>query len=64
MNEDIVMDERAKKDLFTKLDCDGGKILDFLNLWAKNINEGKLGEGTPTMSRPKFTNLVSFPMIL
>ena len=68
MNEDIVIDEKTKGDLFHVLEENGSKILEFLNLWAKNINEGKIGEGTSLLSKWKFTNGVSLfsihPVIL
>ncbi len=58
MNDDIVIDEGTKRDLFRRLESESSKILTFLNMWAKNVNEGKIGEGTTLVPKWKFANSV------
>ena len=60
MTDDIVIDEWSKNILFKKLENDGEKILRFLNIWARNINENKICEGTELVSKWKFVNGVLY----
>jgi len=60
MNEDIVIDRNLKKKLMIELEGDGAKILEYLNMWSKNFNDGKIGEGTPIISKWKFSGYVFF----
>ena len=58
MNQDIVIDDKWRKQMFYKLEAESAKVLDFLQLWSRNINEGRIGEGTPTMTKAQFVKCV------
>ncbi len=53
-----MIDERRRRDLYLKLEGESIKLLDFLSLWARNVNEGKLAEGSPDLSKAAFVKAV------
>lgn len=64
MNQEIVIEEKLRKAFYLQLEDESKKVLDFLNMWAKNINAGKLGKGTEKMSTQKFTSIVLFKNVI
>jgi hypothetical protein len=53
MNEDVILE--SKEIIIKKLEKEGYKVLEFLNIWASNINNNKILEGTELINKREFT---------
>jgi len=62
MEKEII--PNSKETIIKKLEKEGYKVLAFLNIWATNINNNKILEGTKVISKRKFTLRVILYIII